>query len=124
MPGFMLGVINLRGAVVPIVDLHVKFGMPKAERTVDTCVIIVEVMVDRESTVLGVLADSVREVVDLDREQIEAAPRIGTRLRTEFIAGMGKQNGSFVIILDIDKVFSAGEMGQVQAGREEHVTVK
>ena len=119
MPEFMRGVINLRGAVVPVVDLRLKFGMPKTERTVETCVIIVEVMVDDASTVLGALADSVQEVIDFSTEQIGPPPRIGTRLKTDFITGMGKQNGTFVIILDIDKIFSADELGQVLAGQEE-----
>jgi purine-binding chemotaxis protein CheW len=109
-PEFMRGVINLRGGVVPVVDLRLKFGMSRTENTVNTCIIIVEVMVDGDTTVLGALADSVQEVIDLGPENIEPAPRIGTKLRTEFITGMGKQNDRFVIILDIDRVFSAGDL--------------
>jgi purine-binding chemotaxis protein CheW len=118
-PEFMRGVINLRGSVVPVVDLRLKFGMAKTEKTVNTCIIITEVTVDGETTVLGALADSVQEVLDLASDHIEPAPRIGTKLRTEFIKGMGKQNDRFVIILDIDKVFSAEEMAMVQAGNME-----
>src|SRR3990172_3557241 len=92
---FMRGVINLRGSVVPVVDLRLKFGMTKTEKTVNTCVIIVEVSVDGEGTVLGCLADSVQEVLDLDAGHIAPAPRIGTKLRTEFIKGMGKHNEQF-----------------------------
>ncbi|MDH4163987.1 MAG: chemotaxis protein CheW [Nitrospirota bacterium] len=110
MPDFMLGVINLRGSVVPVVDLRTRFRMPKSEQTVNTCVIIAEVSVDGDTTVLGCLADSVREVVDLESNQIEPAPKIGTKLRNEFIRGMGKHNNQFIIILDIDKVFSADEV--------------
>jgi purine-binding chemotaxis protein CheW len=77
---------------------------------VNTCVIITEVMINGETTILGALADSVREVVDLEPRQIEPAPKIGTKLRTEFIRGMGKQGDRFLIILDIDKVFSADEL--------------
>jgi purine-binding chemotaxis protein CheW len=116
MPGFMSGVINLRGAVVPIVDLRLKLGMPKAEKNVNTCVIIAEVTVDHETTVLGAITDSVQEVIELDAAQIEAAPRIGTRLRTEHIAGMGKHNNGFVIVLDLDRIFSSGELAQVCGG--------
>ena len=113
-PEFMRGVINLRGNVVPVVDMRLKFGMTKTERTVNTCIIIVEITLDGDTTVLGALADSVQEVIELGAEQIEPAPRIGTRLRTEFIRGMGKRDEQFVIILDIDKIFSADEISLVQ----------
>jgi len=113
-PEFMRGVINLRGNVVPVVDMRLKFGMTKTERTVNTCIIIVEITLDGDTTVLGALADSVQEVIELGAEQIEPAPRIGTRLRTEFIRGMGKRDEHFVIILDIDKIFSADELSLVQ----------
>jgi len=113
-PDFMRGVINLRGNVVPVVDMRLKFGMTRTEQTVNTCIIIVEISVDGDTTVLGALSDSVQEVLDLEPGQIEPAPRIGTRLRTEFIRGMGKQDDHFVIILDIDKVFSMDELSLVQ----------
>ena len=114
-PDFMRGVINLRGSVVPVMDMRLKFGMPPTERTVNTCIIVMEVTQDGETTVLGSLADSVQEVLDLEPDQIEAAPRIGTRLRSDFIKGMGKQNEGFIIILDIDRIFNAGEL-EVIAG--------
>ncbi|MFA5073270.1 MAG: chemotaxis protein CheW [Nitrospirota bacterium] len=116
-PAFMRGVINLRGSVVPVVDLKLKFGMEKTEQLVNTCVIITEVTVDNETTILGALADSVQEVMDLEPNQIEPAPRIGTRLKTEFIKGMGKRNEHFIMVLDIDKVFSSEELAQVQASQ-------
>jgi purine-binding chemotaxis protein CheW len=119
MPAFMCGVINLRGSVVPVVDLRLKFGMSATERTVNTCVIIVEVAVGGERTLLGALADAVREVFDLPAGQIEPAPRIGSAVRTEFIRGMGKSDAGFIIILDVDRVFSGGELALVQeAGAE------
>jgi len=114
-PEFMRGVINLRGSVVPVVDLRLKFGMSRTEKSVNTCIIIVEVTVDDETTILGALADSVQEVLDLEPDHIEPAPKIGTRLNTEFIKGMGKRENNFIIILDIDKVFSTGELAMVQA---------
>src|SRR5262249_45036705 len=86
-PDFMRGVINLRGSVVPVVDMKLKFGMSATEKTVNTCIIIAEVTVDGETTVLGALADSVQEVIDLDPAGISAPPRIGTKLKTEFIRG-------------------------------------
>jgi purine-binding chemotaxis protein CheW len=114
MPDFMRGVINLRGSVVPIVDLRLKFGMSKTEKAVNTCIIISEVTIDNQTIVLGALADSVQEVIDLEPNHIESAPRIGTRLNTEFISGMGKQESLFIIILDIDKIFSFKELAQVE----------
>jgi purine-binding chemotaxis protein CheW len=113
-PAFMRGVINLRGSVVPVVDLKLKFGMPMTEKTVNTCVIIAEVEVDGETTILGALADSVQEVLDLDPDHIAPAPRIGSRLDTDFIRGMGKHGERFIMILDIDKVFSADELALVR----------
>jgi purine-binding chemotaxis protein CheW len=109
-PPFMRGVINLRGGVVPVVDMRLKFGMEKTENTVNTCIIISEIVIDDETTVLGALADSVQEVIELEPGQIEPPPRMGARLNTEFIRGMGKRDGEFIIILDIDKVFSLEEV--------------
>jgi purine-binding chemotaxis protein CheW len=113
-PEFMRGVINLRGSVMPVVDIKLKFGMPMTERTVNTCIIIAEVTVDGETAILGALADSVQEVIDLDPDHIESAPKIGTRLKTEFIKGMGKQGEHFIILLDIDKLFSTEELALVK----------
>ena len=113
-PDFMLGVINLRGNVVPVVDMRLKFRMSGSETTVNTCIIIVEIGIDGETTVIGTLADSVQEVLELDPGQIEPPPRIGTRLKTQFIKGMGHHGDQFIIILDIDKVFSADELAIAQ----------
>lgn len=118
MPAYLQGVINLRGSVVPVVDLRLKFGMPEADVTVSTCIIIVEAMVNDELVILGLLADSVQEVLELDQENIKPAPRIGTKLDTRFIKGMGRQNDRFNIILDIDRVFSSDEIDLVQELRE------
>ncbi len=109
-PPFMLGVINLRGSVVPVIDLRQKFGMSVAEKSRDTCIIVMELMVDGEKTVVGALVDSVQEVLDLAEDQLEPPPRIGTKLRTEFIKGMGNHNDSFLIVLDIDRVFSSDDL--------------
>ncbi|HBG04703.1 MAG: chemotaxis protein CheW [Geobacteraceae bacterium GWC2_58_44] len=109
-PDYMRGVINLRGSVVPVLDLRLKFGMEKAEKTVNTCVIIVEVEMGGEKVVMGAMADAVQEVLDLEPDQIEPPPRIGTRLNTDFIKGMGKHAEQFIIILDIDEVFTADEL--------------
>ncbi|MDD2903061.1 MAG: chemotaxis protein CheW [Syntrophales bacterium] len=113
-PDFMLGVINLRGSVMPVVDMRLKFGLSKTEPTVNTCIIIVEIELDGEITMLGALVDSVQEVMELDADQIEPPPRIGTRLNTRFIKGMGKQDDRFLIIIEIDKVFSVEELAIAQ----------
>src|ERR1700733_5410865 len=109
-PDFMSGVINLRGSVVPVVDLRLCLEMSKTEKTRNTCIVVVEVLLDNKSTVIGALADSVEEVIDLEPDQIEPAPKIGTQIRTEFIRGMGKRDTQFIMILDIDRVFSADEL--------------
>lgn len=113
-PEFMRGVINLRGSVVPVIDMRLKFGMSATEQTINTCIIVVEVTLDGDTTILGALADSVQEVVELEPELIEPAPHIGTRLNTEFIKGMGKHEEHFIMILDIDRVFNETEMSAVQ----------
>ncbi len=117
-PEFMCGVINLRGGVVPVVDLRRKFSMSAAEKTVNTCIIIVEVLLDGVITVLGALADSVQEVHEFEADQIEPAPKIGTKLNTDFIKGMGKRDDQFIMILDIDKVFSIDELVIVKQTEE------
>ena len=109
-PDFMKGVINLRGSVVPVVDMRLKFGLQEAEKGVDTCVIVLEVVLDGEVTIIGAIADSVKEVFELESSDIEPPPRLGTRFDTEFISGMGKHNDGFIIILDVNKVFSTQEM--------------
>ena len=112
-PDFMSGVINLRGTVVPVVDLRLCLEMSKTQRTTNTCIVVVEVLLEGESIIIGALADSVEEVIDLEPEQIQAAPAIGTQIRTDFIKGMGKAEDHFIMILDIDRVFSAEELSAV-----------
>jgi len=101
---YMRGVINLRGSVVPVVDMRVLFGLAEADATVNTCIIVMEILADGDSFVMGALADSVREVMELDPGQIEPAPRVGSRVRTDFISGMGKRNNEFIMILNIDRM--------------------
>jgi purine-binding chemotaxis protein CheW len=113
-PEFMRGVINLRGSVVPVVDLRLAFGMSGTEKTVNTCIIVVEVRFDGETTIMGALADSVEEVIDLEPEQIQPAPQIGTSIKTDFIRGMGKRDANFLMILDIDRVFSNDQLAGLQ----------
>jgi purine-binding chemotaxis protein CheW len=118
-PEYMRGVINLRGSVVPVFDMRLKFGMTGTERTINTCIVVVEVSYEGEDIIIGALVDSVQEVFELEADQIEPAPKIGTHLRTEFIRGMGKRDETFIIILDIDKVFSIEEITSIQEMTEE-----
>ena len=110
MPTFMRGVINLRGSVVPVIDMRRKFGLPTVDDTVDTCIIIVEVQIDNEASVLGALVDSVQEVLDIEGDQIEPPPQMGSRMNSDFLHGMGKHDERFVMILNIDHVFCADEL--------------
>ncbi len=113
-PDFMKGVINLRGSVVPVVDMRQKFGMSAKEATVDTCIVVLEIEQDRETVVLGALVDAVEEVVELEPEHIEPPPRIGTGLNVDFIHGMGKREEQFIIILNTDRMFNAEELAIVK----------
>ncbi|HCU38751.1 MAG TPA: chemotaxis protein CheW [Armatimonadetes bacterium] len=110
MPGYVCGVTNLRGSVVPVVDMRLKFGMSQIERTVDTCVIILEVSMGEETLTIGCLVDSVREVFEMDASRIEPPPRMGTCINADFLKGMGALDEGFLMILDIDKVLSAEEL--------------
>ena len=114
MPASIRGVINLRGAVVPVIDLGARFGKPPTEVGRRTCIIIMEISdVERVSQVVGVMVDAVNEVLDIPADEIEPAPSFGTRIRTDFIRGMGKIEGRFVVILNADKVLSVDEMAEI-----------
>ncbi len=110
-PEFMLGVINLRGAVVPVIDMRRKLGLPAGERTVNTSIVVLDAHVEDERVVLGALVDSVQEVFELEPSQVEPPPRLGTHLRAGCLRGMGKRGDRFVMLLDIDKVFDAADLG-------------
>ncbi|WP_018605297.1 chemotaxis protein CheW [Uliginosibacterium gangwonense] len=110
MPTVVRGVINLRGAVVPVIDLAVRFGRPPTKVARRTCIVIIELINDDVRMDVGIVVDSVNEVIDILKNDIEAPPSFGARIRTDFIAGMGKVNGNFVIILDVIKVLSFEEI--------------
>ncbi|MBC7701483.1 chemotaxis protein CheW [Aquabacterium sp.] len=114
MPPCVRGVINLRGAVVPVMDLLARFGRPSSETTKRTCIVIVETQTaEQDSQVIGVLVDAVNEVLDIVPTDIEAAPAFGARIRTDFIHGMGKVKGKFVILLNANHVLSIDEVTQL-----------
>ncbi len=110
MPDFIRGVINLRGAVVPVIDLNVRFGKPPSAEGRRNCIIIIEVAIGEESQNVGVMVDAVNAVLEIPACEIEPAPTFGTNIHAEFIAGMGKINGKFVIILNIQHVLSMDDM--------------
>ncbi|WP_394365909.1 chemotaxis protein CheW [Mesoterricola sediminis] len=115
MPAFIRGVINLRGAVVPVVDLSVRFGRPPTGIARRTCVVILEVPSPEGPVELGVMVDHVSEVLDIPETDIDPAPGFGSALRSEFLAGIGKVGGRFVILLDVGHVLSIEEMAALAA---------
>jgi purine-binding chemotaxis protein CheW len=110
MPPFVRGIVNLRGAVVPVIDLSVRFGRAGNPTTKKTCIVIVETCTPEGSQVFGVLVDAVNEVLEIAGTDIEAPPNFGTTVRTDFIKGMGKVRDRFVIILDVDAALSVEDM--------------
>lgn len=113
MPSFVRGVINLRGSVVPVVDLSARFGRGVGEVHRRTCIVIVEMVHEGSLQELGVVVDAVSEVLDIPSEEIEPAPTFGANIRTDFIGGMGKVRGRFVIILNVDRVLAVEEMAML-----------
>lgn len=109
-PPWIRGVLNLRGAVVPVIDLSVKFGMDPTVITPRTCVVMIEMQHNDERVVLGVMADSVHQVIELADQDIQPPPSFGPKVRVDCIQGMGNANGRFVVLLDIDRVLSATEV--------------
>lgn len=115
MPSYIRGVINLRGAVVPVIDLYARFGRGTATVGKRTCIVIIEVKHEDESLDIGIMVDAVSAVIDISAQQIEPPPTFGSSVRTDFIHGMGKVNDQFVIILDVAKTFSLGELAALEA---------
>ncbi len=120
-PAYMRGVVNVRGKAIPVVDLRSKFGLPATADTVNSRIVVMELELDGDATVIGGIADSVHEVIELEAGQLEPAPRIAMRWRTELIRGMGRRGDQFIIILDIAAVFSSGEIALLQNAEPETV---
>ena len=109
-PPWVRGVLNLRGGVVPVIDLAVKFGLPPGEITARTCIVIVEVGLGGETALMGVVADAVSQVMEVQPQDVEPPPSFGTRVRIEYLKGMAKADKKFVLLLDIDRVLSSDEL--------------
>lgn len=116
-PPFVKGVINLRGKVIPVVDLRLKFGMQPMDYTDRTCIIVVEISGQSGSLIIGIVVDSVSEVLNIKEEDIENTPTFGVRVNTDYIMGMAKMGGGVKILLDIDKVLSTQEIVNLEADR-------
>ena len=109
-PDYMRGVVNVRGQAIPVLDLRLRFGLPRGADTVHTRVLVMELELDGEQTILGGIADSVHEVIELEPSQVNPPPRIAMRWKTEFIQGMGKRGDDFIIVLDANAVFASDEL--------------
>jgi purine-binding chemotaxis protein CheW len=114
MPEFIKGVINLRGNVVPIIDLPLRLGKEKTKLTKRSCIIIIEVRYEEDSMDIGILVDSVSEVIEIPESMIESAPSFGSKIRIDFIQGIGKIENRFVILLEINKVLSVDELSSLE----------
>jgi purine-binding chemotaxis protein CheW len=123
-PEYMLGVINLRGAVLPVIDARIKFGMPKEEEKSTNCIIVNEILIDNETVKVGALVDAVVEVLEVESEEITPPPSIGSRFKTEFISGVIRKNENFIMILDMDKVFSTEEINVISQNYEQEANKK
>jgi purine-binding chemotaxis protein CheW len=120
-PRYMRGVVNVRGQSIPVVDLRTRFGLPVEAETVQSRIIVMELEIDGEVSVLGGMADSVHEVIELEPGNINPPPRIAMRWRSEFIQGMGKRGDDFIIILDFDSVFSNDEINLISQTEQQMI---
>lgn len=114
-PSWMKGVINLRGKVIPVIDLRAKFGMPTIDYNQRTCIVVAQVETDSEQILMGLVVDEVSEVVNITTSEIEDAPSFGSNVPTPYILGMAKQKGKVKILLDIDQALSSSELGALEA---------
>ena len=117
-PGYVRGVINLRGAVVPVLDLSVRFGKPASEVTKRTCIVIIEIGTGMARQDIGIVVDAVHAVLDIPVTEIEPPPRFGMHVHTDFVQGMGKVDGKFVILLDVNQVLAPEEAAALAAVAE------
>ena len=113
---FAAGLINVRGTVVPLADLRVMFGMDRPDPTPDTRIVVIEMDIDGEPTVAGIVADKVLDVADIDTAAIEEAPKVGMRWRPEFVRGIGKHGQDFIVIPDMTRIFSAEGIAPAKPG--------
>ena len=113
-PSYMTGVINLRGNVLPVIDTRIKFNMTQTQLTINSCIVVFEIEVNNESITMGALVDSVQEVLEIDSSLIQPSPSLGNKYRADFIKGMTRMNDEFIMVLNIDNVFSTDEIHAVK----------
>lgn len=113
-PAYMMGILNLRGEGIPVIDLRIKFGMKKKERTVDTSIIIVETVYDEDAVIVGLMVDSVEEVIRFSEDKLEAPPKVGMKINSSFIQAIGKRKEDFIMLLAIERLFSDSEISNME----------
>jgi purine-binding chemotaxis protein CheW len=123
-PEYLKGVINLRGSVLPVVDLKRIFGLPPVEMTEDTCIIVLSVEIENEEVIIGALVDAVKEVLEISKDSIEPAPTIGNKYNVDFIEGMWKKDEDFIMLLNVNNVFEKGELNVIQETSDEMVELE
>lgn len=117
-PNFLVGVINLRGAVLPVIDTRIKFGMTPVDYSIDTCILVVNVKVNDEQVLVGALVDFVSEVFEYDELKIKPSPSIVTKFRSDYVTGMIQEGDHFMMVLEIDKVFSMDDIDSIVESKE------
>lgn len=120
-PEYMKGVINLKGSILPVVDTHIKFQLPPMEFTIDSCIIVLNVLLDGEHVTVGALVDEVKEVIEIGTDQIGPSPSIGSDYNPDFIEGMARVDGKFIMVLNIAQVFSTKDNARKRSNQEKHV---
>jgi purine-binding chemotaxis protein CheW len=123
-PNFLVGVINLRGAVLPVIDSRIKFGMTPIEFTINTCILVLSIEVNDEMIEVGALVDSVSEVFELNSEDIKPVPTLASRYRSDYVQGMIHENDHFIMLLNIDKVFSSNDLESINIASEANVKLE
>ncbi len=123
-PDYMLGVINLRGEVLPVVDSRIKFGIPIKENTINTCIIVLDIEIENEMAHIGFLVDGVNEVFEIEDDLLKPPPGIGNKYKSDFIKGVFKIDDEFIMQLDIDKVFTTDELIIVNQSSNEFSTIE
>lgn len=123
-PPFMRGVINLRGSVLPVINTRIKFGLEAQADTINTCIVVIDVHIEQEDVRIGIVADAVQEVFELREEEMIPPPRVGNKYKADFIKGLGRSDEKFILILDVDKVFTTSEASLLADTQNELETIK
>lgn len=123
-PDYMKGVINLRGTVLPVIDTRIKFGLPVTQYTSNTCIVVMELNIEGDGVKIGALVDSVHAVLEINESEIQPSPNIGSKYKSEFIYGMINIDEKFIMLLDMEKVFSSNEIISLKENTEKNLNKK